>query len=68
MGPNTVLRNFCKFGMSRRRGSGYFPKLPKRVSAAQHGRDFGKLSFVAKLGLSCCVSTCVLLRDVWVKP
>ena len=26
------------------------------------------LSFTAKLGLSCCVSSCLLFRDVWVKP
>ena len=31
--------------------------VPKRVCAAQQVRDFGTLSFTAKLGLSCCVST-----------
>ena len=50
------------------RGSGYFPKLPKRVCASQQGHDFGMLSFTARLDLSCCVSTCLLLLDDWVKP
>ena len=36
-------------------GEWVLPKLSKRVSAAQQGRDFGTLSFTAKLGLSCCV-------------
>ena len=36
-------------------GSRYFPKLSKRVCATQHGRDFGTLSFTAKVGISCCV-------------
>ena len=50
------------------RGSGHFPKLPKRICATQQGHDFGTVSFTAKPGLSCCISTCLLLRDVWVKP
>ena len=75
VGPNTVFRISVNLGEyplphwdeTSRGGSGYFPKLPKRVCAAQQGRDFGTLSFTAKLGLSCFVSTCLLLWDVWVK-
>ena len=60
-GPNTVSRisvntiwesTHSPPGMSHRGGGGgwYFPKLPKRVCAAQQGRDFRTLSFTAKLG------------------
>ena len=34
-----------------RGGGGYFPKLPKRVSAAQQGREFGTRSVVLRLNL-----------------
>ena len=77
-GPKYRFQNFGKcnlgeFPLSRGDessggGGGYFPKLPKQECAAQQGRDFGTLSFTAKLGLSLCVSTCLLLRDVRVKP
>ena len=68
MSPNTVFRISvnvqCMGEYPLPGGSRYFPKLPKRACAAQQGRDFETLSFTAKLGLSCCVSTCLLLRDV----
>ena len=80
-GPKYRFQNFgkCNLGeyplppppgneSSRGGWSGYFPKLPKRVCAAQQGHDFGTLLFTTKLGLSCCVSTCLLLREAWVKP
>ena len=63
--PKYRFHNFCKCNLGQYPlprgcvipgGSEYFPKLPKRVCAAQQGRDFGTLSFTAKLGLSCCVS------------
>ena len=61
MGQNTVFRISVNViwesthlpGEESWGGGGYFPKLPKRVCAAQQGRDFGTLSFTAKLGLSC---------------
>ena len=73
--PKYRFQNFgkCNLGeyplpLSPPRRSGYFPKLPKRVCTSQQGHDFGMLSLTAKLGLSCCVSTCLPLLDVWVKP
>ena len=63
--PKYRFHNFCKCNLGQYSlprgcvipgGSEYFPKLPKRVCAAQQGRDFGTLSFTATLGLSCCVS------------
>ena len=62
--PKYRFHHFCKCNLEQYplpRGcvipgwSEYFPKKPKRVCAAQQGRDFGTLSFTAKLGLSCCV-------------
>ena len=50
-------------------GSGYFPNYQNgyvplnRVMILECFR-----SGTAKLDLSCCVSTCLLLLDVWVKP
>ena len=60
-GPKNRFQNFGKYnlgeyplpsGMCHRggEGGGYFSKLPKRVCAAQQGRDFRILSFTAKLG------------------
>ena len=70
-GPKYRFQNFgqCNLGehplppsgVIHPRGSGYFPKLPKRVCAAQQGRDFGTLLFTAKL--VCRVAS----WDVWVK-
>ena len=63
--PKYRFHNFCKCNLGQYSlprgcvipgGSEYFPKIPKRVCAAQQGRDFGTLSFTATLGLSCCVS------------
>ena len=79
MGPNTVFtENFGKFNLgedplppgdelSGGGGVGTFPNYLNGC-AAQQGHDFGTLSFTVKLGLSCCVSNCLLLREVWVKP
>ena len=79
-GPEYRFQNFGKCNLGEYplapgdelsgEGSGHFPKLPKRVCTAKQGPHFGTLSFTAKLGLpdACCVSTCLLLRDVWVKP
>ena len=66
------FRNFGKCNLGEYplslQGSGHFPKVPKWVCASQQSHDFGMLSFTPKLGLSCCVSICLLLLDVWVKP
>ena len=43
-------------------------RLPKRVCAAQQRRDFGTLSFTAKLGLSCCGDKNVQKMCVFVDP
>ena len=69
--PKYLFQNFGKCNLEEYpsptpQGSGYFPKLPKRVCASQQGHDFGMLAFTAKLGLSCCASTCLLLLDFWV--
>ena len=56
--------NFGKYPLPRGGGRGE----AKRVCASQHDHDFGMLSLTAKLGLSGCVSICLPLLDVWVKP